>query len=492
MAYTRRSAIAGGVATASLFGLDAEAQTVSTRYSATSPAGKAMLVKYAKAVDIMRTKFPAGDPRHWNFQWYSHWIPGPQDWAGAQAQKIKVLQQVYGGTPSANRDLAVAMWNDCQPHSSDPNDPSRFQATYFLPWHRWFVYYFEQIIRGVLQDASFTLPYWDYLQGPVAALSIPSEFYTNTASPLFQSNRNPWVNQGKRIDLQNPGGLNLDAFKYGYYISQDKATGFCPTLNNNPHGAVHDFTGNGQNMGYVPTAGGDPVFWLHHCNIDRLWASWNRLGHANPTWDNRVFTFADSHGKAAHVQLNGARDIRGLGYQYETYQRVPGQTRLTTKAPRFAQAAPLAGLAAGAPESQGVTLSASGPTVVRLASPAPRAGANLMAAAPPKGTGVFLALSGVTAEESFGGTYNVYVGLPEGATPGGPGSLNYVGTFGSFGLMGHVHGGEATPNLVFDITDKAAALTAKGQLTASPSVTFVPQGDIGKPPHVESVEIVPG
>ncbi|MEJ2817973.1 tyrosinase family protein [Caulobacter sp. CCG-8] len=496
MVETRRDVMIGALAGATAVGfggLEAQAQTVSTRYSATSPQGKAMLVKYAKAVDIMRNQIPAGDPRHWNFQWYTHWIPGSANWNQAVQTKNQMLQQIYGSQPSYNRDLASAMWDSCQPHSYDPSNPTRFLGAYFLPWHRWFVYYFEQIIRNVLQDASFTLPYWDYLQGSVAALSIPPEFYTNTSSPLYKPNRNTWVNQGQRIDQQNPGALNLNAFKYGYYISNDGSTGFCPTLNNNPHGMVHDLTGNSTNMGYVPTAAGDPVFWLHHCNIDRLWASWNNMGYGNPDWGTRLFPFANGQGKRVDVLLNNASTIGKLGYQYDTYQKVPGAKRL--RAPQFLKTAPLAATAAVAGEHHGgVTLSATGPTLLKLASP-PRAsnsgGSNLLAAAPPsKGGGVFLALAGVMADEAFGGTYNVYVGLPEGATPGGADSPNYVGTFGSFNLVGHEHGPNAGPSLVFDITDKAADLTAKGQLGPSPSVTFVPQGEIGKPPTVASVSIV--
>jgi tyrosinase len=37
------------------------------------------------------------------------------------------------------------------------------------------------------------------------------------------------------------------------------------------------------------TAARDPIFWLHHANIDRLWEAWLALeDHANPTgsrWD---------------------------------------------------------------------------------------------------------------------------------------------------------------------------------------------------------------
>ena len=41
---------------------------------------------------------------------------------------------------------------------------------------------------------------------------------------------------------------------------------------NGVHGSVHVRTGG--DMGDVPTAAYDPIFYLHHANIDRLWADW--------------------------------------------------------------------------------------------------------------------------------------------------------------------------------------------------------------------------
>jgi tyrosinase len=491
MGFTRREALAGGAAaTGLLLGQPSAAQGTKTRYSATSPTGKAMLVKYARAVDLMRNKVAAGDPRHWDFQWYSHWIPGPQEWRAAEARKAETIARIYGPGPSANRSLAQAMWNGCQAHGDNPANPSQFQTTYFLPWHRYFVYYFEQIVRGVLQDDSFTLPYWDYLGGSVADLCIPPEFYEDRSSPLFQANRNSWVNRGERIDKQNPGTLNLDAFNYRYYISADELTGFCPTLDGNPHGLVHDYTGDPNNMGYVPTAAGDPVFWLHHSNIDRLWASWNRMGNANPVWDNRQFPFADAAGRGVMVTLNGASSTAQLGYGYDAYQQVPASARKVSAAPLFANLAPLAALAPAA-VAKGVALSTSRPIQVKLAAPPAAANAmNLMATAPAGGS-VWLTLSGIHVMEAFDGAYNVYVGLPEGAEPGGPDSPNYVGTFGSFMFAGHMHHGGG-PSLVFDITARVADLTARGQLPASPTVTFAPKGEITAAPTVASVAIVSG
>src|SRR5262249_47053655 len=158
----------------------------------------------------------------------------------------------------------------------------------FCNWHRHYVYLFEDIIRGVLNDNTFTLPYWNYLSGNVSDLSIPALFRDST-SPLFVADRNPWVNNGERIDKQNPGSLNLDALKEPTYIDAPNGDiGFCPVLDGNPHGLVHVYVGTRTNMGRIPFAANDPIFWLHHCNIDRLWESWNRAaGHVNPNWAAR-------------------------------------------------------------------------------------------------------------------------------------------------------------------------------------------------------------
>src|SRR4029453_12195811 len=64
-----------------------------------------------------------------------------------------------------------------------------------------------------------------------------------------------------------------------------------------------------------------PIFWLHHCNIDRLWEVWLAQGgsRANPgpgPWQTTPFVFHDETG--AQVSLTGADgvDIAGqLGYR---------------------------------------------------------------------------------------------------------------------------------------------------------------------------------
>ncbi|KAI0466683.1 tyrosinase [Xylaria cf. heliscus] len=44
------------------------------------------------------------------------------------------------------------------------------------------------------------------------------------------------------------------------------------------HNNIHYWVGgNGGHMSQIPTATFDPTFWLHHCNIDRLFAIWQSL-----------------------------------------------------------------------------------------------------------------------------------------------------------------------------------------------------------------------
>jgi tyrosinase len=486
---TRRSMIAAGVAGTGLGGLPLPAWLVETagaqpaplvRYNVASAEGQAMLRKYAEAVTRMKdeAKYPFGDPRSWSFQWYSHWLPpGPSgNYAASSAQKAELLKRV----PPRFRPIAAAMWNNCQAHSSNPADPAQFQKWYFMPWHRWFVYYFEQIIQFVLADKSFTLPYWNYLSGNVRDLSIPDEF-RKPASSLYRANRNIWVNAGDRIDKNDPGVLNLDAMKETIYIdSANGGIGFCPQTDNNPHGLVHDLIGNDTNMGDVATAAEDPIFWLHHCNIDRIWASWNRIpGRRNPAWPDRKFPFAQGDGKQVDVPVAGANTTERLGYRYDSYIAPPPA--------RVVAEAQLLAAKAIAPEAAAASASAvalgNAPVRVALAPVAAGAASKSLAdrsesLAP--GRQIYLTVAGVAANKSPNILYNLYLDLPEGATPTGTEDPHYVGALGFFGAVGAEHDAAGHGHgLTVNITQTVEKLRANKLLTTSAgnAITFVPAGE---------------
>jgi len=321
---TRRAFIGGAAAIPFSLWLEkygwAQAAAPRVRYFARSTQGQAMLKLYAKAVGNMMSNppTPVGDPRSWTFQWYTHWVNGA-------TTKTAELARIYP-SPSAWRNLAQEMWSTCQAHG--PGEDENF----FLPWHRMFVYFFESIVRAKCGDNTFTLPYWNYSTSVASARGIMPPEFRSQSDPLFKSlyvaNRNPGVNAGQPIQQGRPDDpLGLSALKQCTYSPVGRAIpGFCQDLDFGLHGNVHVMIGDSKNMGQVPYAAKDPIFWIHHCNIDRLWASWNAGGRKNPTdaaFLAKTFVFADANGNRVAAKVQDFLDIAKLGYKYDILEPVP-------------------------------------------------------------------------------------------------------------------------------------------------------------------------
>ena len=279
------------------------------RHDLTTTDGQKNIKIYAKGFELIM-KLPERDPRGWLFQWYTHAVRDDRT-------KASEISRVYGSASSPDKQLAQDAWNTCQPH----NPP--FSSDMFLPWHRMFVLCLEEIVRQITKEDAFTLPYWNYTQAGQRAL--PAEFRKKgdpTWGSLYRTNRITQVNAGTPID-QVPGStpFDLSAMKFNVYSG---GAGFCANLDNNPHGIVHDDIGNGQGMGSVPWAANDPIFWIHHCNIDHIWASWNKAGGKNPALTG-TYTFADRDGKKVVLDVAKFLDTLTQGYEYDKYlPRPPG------------------------------------------------------------------------------------------------------------------------------------------------------------------------
>jgi hypothetical protein len=271
------------------------------RYNVNSPEGRVMLAKYARAVEIMKA-LPAYDTRSWTWWWNTHWIKGYPAFLWDLSQKRK--KEAIDSLPLEYRAAAEAVWNGCQAHAFDSSDPEHFQQWFFLPWHRLMLHQFEGVIREVLHDESFSLPYWNPITGNPDDLVVPAVF-RDPGSALFNGTRWPWVNAGERIDVLYRDWINLSALNEKFYIdSANGNLGFEPRLDQNPHFFTHFALGG--DMAEFSTVGGDPLFYLHHANIDRLWESWNRLGNKNAT------------DRTAQ-----------LGYEYDSYEKPPKPQTLT-------------------------------------------------------------------------------------------------------------------------------------------------------------------
>lgn len=226
---------------------------------------------------------------------------------------------------------------------------------FFLPWHRAYLNYFELICREASGDDTFALPYWDWTAQP----QVPAPFW-GTNSPLFDSSRQ--IGPGDTASPEFVGPAVIDtimntsdflAFGSGAATQQRQNSGY-GILEGRPHNYVHGWIGGNMGTFLSPL---DPIFWLHHCNVDRLWAEWNQT-HANtsePGW--LAFQFADNftdlQGDLATIAVKQTLSTPALGYHYDTLQAVsPRAARPTFAEGRFeVTAANSTPAAAGAPLS---------------------------------------------------------------------------------------------------------------------------------------------
>jgi N-acetylneuraminic acid mutarotase len=297
------------------------------RYNVNSPEGQVMLAKYARAVEIMR-ELPEYDQHSWKWWWYTHWVKGYPAalWDLSKKKKAEVIASL----PAEYRADAEAVWNGCQAHAYNPSDPEQYQQWFFLPWHRLMLSQLEGVIREVLHDDEFTLPYWNPITENPDDLIVPAVFRV-PGSTLYDGTRWFWVNGGERIDKLYMDWINLDALNEKFYINAPNGNlGFNPRLDQNPHFFTHFALGG--DMAEFSTVGGDPMFYLHHANIDRLWESWNRLGNKNPTdpkYLNRKFAYGDRSGKRVELPVSASDRTAQLGYEYDSYEKPPQPQHLT-------------------------------------------------------------------------------------------------------------------------------------------------------------------
>jgi tyrosinase len=196
------------------------------------------------------------------------------------------------------------------------HDVCQHGTDFFLSWHRMYLYYFERIVRKMSGDPDFALPYWGY--SPTGKRSLPEPFRVPAdpaANPLFTTERVTSVNAG--------ADLNASTVDAGFALASPIFAGFSSSLEGTPHGVVHTSVGGFTGwMSAFETAALDPIFWLHHANIDRLWEVWLGLGAGNsnptdPTWLGTSFDFYDENGTT--VSLTGQQVVdtaRQLGYVY--------------------------------------------------------------------------------------------------------------------------------------------------------------------------------
>jgi polyphenol oxidase len=239
---------------------------------------------------------------------------------------------------------------------------------FFLPWHRAYLWFLERQLANVVstvlgEDGSkFALPYWDWIlhkeipntkdraasgmQSPLFGYDPAKEDMVNNDGlgfdnlALWDGYRKPSVQQ-PTMDPRNERTIDSKEHveetilymtpQYVQYMLEldfeDFAGKAVPpqspipnsdgmgVLEHYPHNNGHDWVGSrlGKNrdMGTLRYAALDPIFFMHHANLDRIW-SWYRGVQPDPKapwgpnkyiWGQQPYTFIDIDGSPVTVTV---------------------------------------------------------------------------------------------------------------------------------------------------------------------------------------------
>jgi len=444
------------------------AQTVSVRkeWSELSTTEKNA---YRRGVQQMMDWDTSTDPknyaRSWKF-WQNIHLHFGDDCAGPVPQIRGMQGQVAVTAKTPDEKLT---WCTCE------------HGTYgFLLWHRMYLYYFEQVIRAASGDEKLTLPYWDYTHSP----TIPQEFRDKTyvddhgatkPNPLYvgDTQRRPVLAAGGRM---SPTTVSpAAAFQQTVYF--DGNYGFNPALEQVPHGSVHCAIGVAGCptgiMGSVPIAAGDPIFYLHHAVLDKLYDCWlapaptSRLPN-DPNWLNKRYNFPDGTGKVVTRVVRDMLTSAQLHVRYSLPEECPSAPRVAALGGRVLAASITKTYPVGGPGRMDTSTAESltlPPAAERAVRRTPLLAAKLHSE--------LIRIHGIKYDAAPGVSYKVYLTM---------GSKRVFVQTIDFFTIGSQHKG--MPNMgrdiVLDVTDALNTLGAGGAALNSLKVTFEPTTGVDK------------
>ncbi|EPZ33292.1 Tyrosinase domain-containing protein [Rozella allomycis CSF55] len=161
-------------------------------------------------------------------------------------------------------------------------------APIFFPWHRKYVNEFEKELQKI--DSSVSLPYWDWTldsQAPEKSMVFREDYFGgNGAGSSYCVQNGPfksWKVGEQCLSRSFDGGDRISAFIAPEALKNILATTnsyktFHETIEYGSHGLVH--TSIGGNMATMRSSY-DPLFWLHHSMIDKIWDDYQKISKKN-------------------------------------------------------------------------------------------------------------------------------------------------------------------------------------------------------------------
>ncbi|UWU67750.1 tyrosinase family protein [Bradyrhizobium sp. NC92] len=165
--------------------------------------------------------------------------------------------------------------------------------------------HYQRAVRQLTGNNDFALPYWDWTLDRQMPQAFTDKTFNGQPSSLFEQERDATPADALPDSIVRQGVINQilresPFVTFGtsrpdgqYNVDQSwvvcEFCGIQGTLEGTPHNNVHNFVG-----GIMAGVGSsrDPIFMMHHCNIDRFWWLWRQGGGAgspDPLWSGMTF-----------------------------------------------------------------------------------------------------------------------------------------------------------------------------------------------------------
>ena len=478
--FTRRDVLTAAAVTASAAALPsvtAQAAAKYRRYNVTSPEGQKMLASYARGVEAM-LKLPPDHPHNWFRNAFVHMLDCPhgnwwfyvwhRGYVGFFERTIRAL--------SGDDSFAMPYWDWTQlPQIPDgmfdgvltPTDKAYEPITGNLAlftdaltppltqyWNSLSPAQINQLnARGfkTFQDL------WDATNGYVPTLkdgSTGNQAFAVTYSARYLSRDNPKLDAKTAVNVapkmvlsgllptqfnNSDMTLSFTSAKTPSHNSPPGGSGSFSTLEGFPHNKVHNYIGGVGRTDPGPYGNMtnnlspvDPIFFLHHSNMDRLWDVWTRKqmrlklpylpeGEDLKTFSKEPFLFYVG-GDGKYVGPTVAGDFLSTDVFDYDYQPGFGEESIPPSSPVVAAARSAKSLGTGSIRGNVASVAVPREAVQSHLSGAPSR--QLMAQ-------IVLQRPSGPAEREF----DVLVGAPDNVTQVSADSPYFAGTFAFFGSM---------------------------------------------------------
>ncbi len=289
------------------------------------------------------------------------------------AERDEFIGAILALKLSGQYDEIVKMHQDSMDHPTPWEGdarPNRRNAAHrgpaFLPWHRQYLQVYEQALRDISGNNELSLPYWNWIRDgeltdPTTAALWTSEGIggNGVLSEGWAVATGPFANW----PLLHNGGSKPDVLQrqFGVFVNRlpseeareqmmaqttydsepwdenrdveslrSVLEGWFVTADGSRlHNQVHVWVGGSMLPGTSPN---DPVFFMHHCMVDKLWADWqleqkkknpdltasyapHTAGPPGHNLDDAMFPW---DGADNQVTPRDMLDHHALGFQYDT------------------------------------------------------------------------------------------------------------------------------------------------------------------------------